>query len=122
MNYLVMPLSVFRGLSFTDYVFIPSPDSDLGQDLTDYTLLAEVRDRPGGTLLATFSLTKDTAPPGVQNGAGWVQIYLDDTDTTAIPAAYSRGTWSLLAGLSGVNPEVIAAGSVEILQSATTWV
>jgi hypothetical protein len=118
-SFLVMPITITRGVTFTDYVFIPSADDPaIGQDLTGYTLQAEVR--CNGTLLATLTTTGNTAPPGTTSGQGWCQIYLDDAD--APTAGYYRGTWSLLASPDGNNPVMVAGGPVDIMSQGTVWV
>lgn len=119
MNPLIMPLTVIRDVVYEDYVFIPSSDGITGQDLTDYTLQAQICDRPNGTKLADFTCTASTPPPGISNPNGWVQIRLDDS--VVIPTGYYRGTWSLLAGLDGANPFLVAAGPVEIVSQASVW-
>ena len=117
MTPLVMPLTIIRNTVFEDFLQLPSPLGG-GQDLTGYDLQAQLVDKPGGTVLATFACS-NTAPASNQNPTGWVQIRLDDS--VVIPTGYYRGTWSLLASSDASNPTVVAGGPVEIISQATTW-
>lgn len=119
MNPIVMPITIYKGTVFEDYVYIPDESTGNGQDFTGYEFQAQLKDRPGGTLLATFTVTADVAPPGVDDTQGWVQITLDDS--VSIAAGYYKGTWSLLAGAAATNPTLIAGGPVDIIGTATVW-
>lgn len=117
---LVMPIVITRGLVFEDYVFIPNPLTGTGQDLTGIHLQAQMK--YGSTALGTFTCTLET-PPDVPTGTpGWIKIRMDNDETTAIPAGYTRGAWSLLTSVEADNPTLCAGGTVEILPGVTVWV
>lgn len=118
-QYLVMPITITRGLVFEDYVFIPNPMTKLGQDLSTANFKAQLK--YGSTLLGTFTCTLES-PPDIPPGTkGWVKIRMDNTNTDSIPAGYTRGAWSLLASSDADNPNLIAGGPADIIQSATSW-
>lgn len=109
---LSYPFTIFRGTVSEEYIFVPSDDGG-GQDFTSVSFTAALKDRPGGTTLATFDVNPNVAPPGTTNTEGWIQIRLDDS--TSITAGYHRGVWSLTVDLDGANPYVVAAGPVDIV-------
>ena len=116
---LVMPIQITRGLVFEDYVFIPDPITKLGQNLTGIYKKAQLKH--GSTLLGTFTLTLES-PPDLPTGTqGWIKIRMDNDETTAITAGYTRGAWSLLLSLEADNPTLSAGGPVDILNGVTTW-
>lgn len=113
------PIEIFRSTVFEHYVYIPSVTAPgTGQDLTGYTFKAELRNKPGGTLLATFTTAANSPPPGYHLAQGWVKLSLDDS--VVIPTGNYRGTWSLLASPTANNPYVVEAGPAEIFAQATS--
>ena len=112
---IVYPVTLYRGQVNEWYVFLPDTNGN-PQDFTGVTLSAIVKDKPGGTTLATPTVTSDVAPSGLYASAGWIQMRVDNSVT--IPSGYYRGTWTLTASLDTDNPSVIAAGPVEIVSLA----
>jgi len=119
-DYLVTSLNIIKGAAFEQFIFITDANG-VAENLAADTLQAELRDRPGGTLLATFTCTTGTFPPYADNSQGWVKLTMADTVTTAIPTGYHRGTWALLMSESADNPTMVAAGPAEINQQPTVW-
>jgi hypothetical protein len=110
-------ITLVRGVVNNFYVKVPDPaDPSTGLDLTSYTVKAEVRDKPGGTLLTTLTCTKSSPPPGTHETQGWVKMSVDDGATIA--DGY-RGTWSLLCGLNAGNYEIVAGGPADIISQPT---
>jgi len=108
-----------KGSTFADYILIPDDaGSGNGEDLTGATFKAELRDKPGGTLLETFTVTANSPPPNRPDTAGWVRISLDDGETAALTAY--RACWSLLIAKDATNYEMVAAGVANIIRQATT--
>lgn len=112
-------LTITRSIVNTEHVYLPDPTNPLiGLDLTGYTLKAEARDKPAGTLLCTFTCAANSPPDVNMLPNGWVKLSLDNS--VVIGAGY-RGTWSLLGSIGASDPVLLAAGQIEIFSQATTW-
>lgn len=109
---LVTNITIIRSLVHEHYTFVPD-STGAGQDFTGATIAAVMKDKPGGTTLATFACTPNVAPPGVGNAKGWIQTRLDNS--IVIPAGYTRGYWYLTVSLDTDNPAVVEAGIAEIM-------
>ena len=107
----VTNITIYRGVVFEHYVYIKD-SAGRPQDFTGCTFSALLKDKPGGTTLATFEVNTDTAPEANVSSAGWVQVRLDNSVT--IPSQQYRGYWYLTISRTSGNPTIVEAGMADI--------
>lgn len=78
-------------------------------DLTGLTGRAQVRDRPGGELLAEFTV-------GPLDATGVVTISLTTAQTRALPG---KGVWDLELDGGATNTKTIVQGDVKVIPDIT---
>ena len=103
-----LDLTIVSGDSFSREIIIEESDGT-PIDLAAYTGYAEIRTRPGGDLLATFTVVID-AP------LGKVTISLTTTQTAALPG---KGVWDLELNGGATNTHTIVTGVVCVLPDVT---
>lgn len=104
-------LILYRGDTY-EWKFLLWMDAGKVQpfDLTGWTPKAEIRDKPGGTVLVTLDVTLDPDPPG-HNG---LIMTLDKTQAATGP----KGVWDLQI-TDGTEVSTVLAGAVKSTADVT---
>lgn len=102
-----LDLKIVTGDSFSRTLRFLSDGAPV--DLTGYTGRAQVRDRPAGKLLATFTVTIPTPTNGE------VIIALDTTATRGLAA----GVWDLELDAGPTATHTVVQGAVKVLADIT---
>ena len=106
-------LHLRAGDSFARSVQLQEADGSPA-NLTGYTPRAQIRDRPGGTLLATLT----TGVVGLPTD-GIISYALTVTQTRALAAAEPGMVWDLEVDAGDTQTTTVAAGTVTICPEVT---
>src|SRR5215472_13165087 len=105
-----VPLSVYRGDTYSwSFAFWMDTDRSQPVDLTGATPKAEIRDRPGGTLMLELPLT--VTLPNI--------IVADLSSDDSLKLTRHTNAWDLQLTLADGSVATVIAGSVFVTQSTT---
>lgn len=102
--------TVWKGATFSKRIYLYTDTQNTLKDISGYSALMEIKDRPGGTVL--YSLSTANSRITIGGSSGTIDLKITDDDTAAF--SWVGAVYDLLITDGSSDSDAIIYGSIKV--------